>query len=95
MEILVTYDVDTTTPAGRRRLRRVARLCEKYGQRVQQSVFEVVIAQTEYVHFRASLQELITEYDNPRIYTLHKGTLASATALRKNIHIPEGAPWIL
>ncbi len=74
MELLVTYDVDTTTPEGRRRLRRVARLCEKYGQRVQQSVFEVVIEETEYVHFAASLEDLITEEDNLRIYTLHKGT---------------------
>lgn len=37
MELLVAYDVDTTTPAGQRRLRRVAHVCEAYGQRVQQS----------------------------------------------------------
>src|SRR6266702_8868343 len=42
MELLVTYDVNTTTPEGRRRLRQVAQLCEGYGLRVQKSVFEIV-----------------------------------------------------
>jgi CRISPR-associated protein Cas2 len=41
MELLITYDVDTTTPAGTRRLRHVAKTCEGYGHRVQKSVFEV------------------------------------------------------
>ena len=40
MEILVTYDVNTETAEGRRRLRRVAKVCERFGQRVQFSVFE-------------------------------------------------------
>lgn len=40
MFVLVTYDVSTVTPEGRRRLRRVARVCENFGQRVQFSVFE-------------------------------------------------------
>ncbi|MBV8610741.1 MAG: CRISPR-associated endonuclease Cas2, partial [Singulisphaera sp.] len=40
MLILVTYDVSTTTPEGRRRLRKVAIACKNYGQRVQKSVFE-------------------------------------------------------
>ena len=42
MMVLVTYDVSTTTPAGRKRLRRVARACQDFGQRVQLSVFEIV-----------------------------------------------------
>lgn len=42
MEFLVTYDADTTTAEGRRRLRRVAKTCESYGLRVQKSVFEIV-----------------------------------------------------
>ena len=42
MELLVSYDVDTTTPEGQRRLRRVAKACEGIGHRVQKSVFEVV-----------------------------------------------------
>lgn len=43
MELLVTYDVSTETKEGRRRLRRVAKVCEGYGQRVQKSVFECVV----------------------------------------------------
>lgn len=43
MELLVTYDVATETKEGRRRLRRVAKVCEGYGQRVQKSVFECVV----------------------------------------------------
>jgi CRISPR-associated protein Cas2 len=40
MELLVVYDINTTTPEGERRLRTVAKICEGYGQRVQKSVFE-------------------------------------------------------
>ena len=40
MLLLITYDVNTTTPEGRKRLRKVAKICENYGQRVQNSVFE-------------------------------------------------------
>jgi CRISPR-associated endonuclease Cas2 len=43
MEILVTYDVKTESAVGRRRLRRVAKVCERFGQRVQFSVFECVV----------------------------------------------------
>jgi len=40
MNILITYDVSTVTPQGRKRLRQVAKACEAYGQRVQKSVFD-------------------------------------------------------
>ncbi|MCL2386375.1 MAG: CRISPR-associated endonuclease Cas2 [Defluviitaleaceae bacterium] len=43
MLILITYDVSTLTPAGQRRLRKVAKICQNYGQRVQNSVFECVL----------------------------------------------------
>lgn len=43
MELLVAYDVSTESREGRRRLRRVAKVCEGYGQRVQKSVFECVV----------------------------------------------------
>ncbi|MFJ5279836.1 MULTISPECIES: CRISPR-associated endonuclease Cas2 [Streptomyces] len=45
MDLLLTFDSDTTSPAGQRRLRRVVRLCEGHGLRVQKSVFEVVAAE--------------------------------------------------
>ena len=57
MLMLVTYDVNTTTPAGAKRLRQVAKLCEKYGIRVQNSVFEVLVDGAQLVKLKAKLSE--------------------------------------
>jgi CRISPR-associated protein Cas2 len=73
MLILVTYDVSTETPAGRRRLRRVAKICLNHGQRVQKSVFEcqVDLAQMETLEDDL-LDQINLEEDNLRIYRLHE-----------------------
>ena len=55
MMVLVSYDVSTTTAAGRRRLRRVAKICLDYGQRVQNSVFECVVDPTQWTELRLRL----------------------------------------
>jgi CRISPR-associated protein Cas2 len=60
MFVLVSYDVSTTTTAGRRRLRRVARTCLDYGQRVQHSVFECQVDATKWAQLRL---RLLDEYD--------------------------------
>ena len=60
MLMLVTYDVATGDSAGRRRLRRVARICQDYGQRVQYSVFECQVNPAQWTMLRA---ELIDEID--------------------------------
>lgn len=71
MDILVTYDVSTTKQAGRRRLRRVAQLCENVGQRVQQSVFECRVDRAQYEALVDALTEAINEEkDSLRIYRL-------------------------
>ena len=71
MWVLVTYDVSTTMPAGRRRLRRVARACEDYGQRVQKSVFECRLGMTEWVALRERLlREASASEDSLRFYFL-------------------------
>lgn len=71
MLILVTYDVSTVDKPGQRRLRRVARACEDYGVRVQKSVFECQVGQTEWVLLRARLlREFKTEEDSLRFYYL-------------------------
>lgn len=71
MLILVTYDVSTVAKAGRRRLRRVAQACEDYGVRVQQSVFECQVGQTEWVRLKDRLlQEIKTDEDSLRFYYL-------------------------
>lgn len=73
MEILVAYDVSTETAAGRRRLRRVAKVCEGYGQRVQKSVFECVLSAGELEEFRDRLRrEIDEEEDSLRIYNLRE-----------------------
>lgn len=71
MMVLVSYDVSTTTPAGRRRLRRVAKVCLDYGQRVQNSVFECVVDPTQWTQFRLRLlREYHEEEDSLRFYFL-------------------------
>jgi len=71
MLVLVTYDVSTETAAGRRRLRRVAKVCEGVGQRVQKSVFEckVTLMQLEELE-RRLLAEIDQTEDNLRLYRL-------------------------
>lgn len=71
MLILVTYDVATTTPEGRRRLRRVATACKSYGQRVQKSVFECLVGPEQWVLLRDALLSLVDPIeDSLRIYPL-------------------------
>jgi len=71
MLILVTYDVNTETAAGRRRLNRVAKKCESRGQRVQNSVFECVLDSTQLRVLEHELTQLIdSEKDSLRFYNL-------------------------
>ena len=73
MLMLVTYDVNTETPDGRKRLRQVAKCCIKYGQRVQKSVFECVIDEGQYKKFQSQLLSIIDlEKDSLRFYNLGK-----------------------
>lgn len=71
MLVLVSYDVSTVTPEGRRRLRRVAQTCLDYGQRVQNSVFECVVDPARWVLLRNRLlAEANLEEDSLRFYFL-------------------------
>ncbi len=75
MLILVTYDVSTDTGAGRRRLRRVAKTCERIGQRVQKSVFECQVNDMQYEALeRELLAEIDPEHDNLRLYRITEPT---------------------
>jgi CRISPR-associated protein Cas2 len=75
MLILVTYDVSTVQKAGLRRLRRVARACEDYGVRVQKSVFECQVGQTEWVQLKNRLlKEIEPKEDSLRFYYLDDAT---------------------
>jgi CRISPR-associated protein Cas2 len=71
MMVLVTYDVSTMEAAGRKRLRRVARACESWGQRVQNSVFECLVEPAQWERLKAQLLERIDgEEDSLRFYYL-------------------------
>jgi CRISPR-associated protein Cas2 len=69
--VLVAYDVSTVTAPGRRRLRRVAKTCQNYGQRVQNSVFECWVDAAQWVVLRGRLlAEIELESDSLRFYFL-------------------------
>lgn len=71
MLVLITYDVSTMTPAGQARLRRVAKQCQNYGQRVQNSVFECIVDAAQLADLRIKLTKLIDPaQDSLRIYQL-------------------------
>lgn len=73
MYILVTYDVQTETLEGQRRLRKVARLCMDYGQRVQNSVFECVLTEVQLADLKNKLQTVMDKvHDSIRIYFLNR-----------------------
>lgn len=87
MMVLITYDVNTTSEAGKRRLRVVAKQCQNYGQRVQNSVFECLVDAAQLKQLKHRLLGLIDpEQDSLRFYYLgnewrnrveHIGTKAS------------------
>ena len=87
MMVLVTYDVSTVTPAGRKRLTQVAKACLDYGQRVQNSVFECQVSPDQWTALRLRLTDLFNpKEDSLRFYFLgsnwqrrvqHQGTKPS------------------
>ena len=86
MKVLVVYDVSTSDPKGPRRLRRVARACQDYGQRVQQSVFECTVGEAEWVRLRTRLlAEMDASRDSVRFYFLESDARVE--------HHGAGEPW--
>lgn len=71
MLVLVTYDVSTTTKAGRRRLTRVSKTCLDFGQRVQNSVFECKVTPAQWAELKHQLQDIYNpNEDSLRFYFL-------------------------
>jgi CRISPR-associated protein Cas2 len=96
VDLLVTYDVDTTTRAGQARLRRVARICEAYGHRVQQSVFEVVCAEKDQPRLLAALGAVIDHAnDSVRLYRLPARALDDVEHLGRPREVDPRAPFIV
>ncbi|MDY4430603.1 CRISPR-associated endonuclease Cas2 [Evtepia sp.] len=96
MLLLITYDVNTTTLDGEKRLRKVAKLCEKYGIRVQNSVFEVLVDGAQLVKLKAQLEKLIDqENDSVRFYKLGNSYEHKIETMGKTPLIQTGGPMIL
>lgn len=96
MELLVTYDVSTVTPEGRRRLRKVAKLCEGYGMRVQKSVFEIVCTEQELLTLLDELDRIIDESeDSIRIYRVPRGSFTTVRTLGAARPMPHDDALIL
>lgn len=73
MMILITYDVETATQSGAKRLRRVSKECQNYGQRVQNSVFECVLTEAQFTTLKEKILSIIDEEkDSIRFYFLGK-----------------------
>ena len=71
MMIILTYDVNTESVSGKKRLRKVAQICLNYGIRVQNTVFECNLDASQLVTFRAAILDVIDESkDSVRIYNL-------------------------
>lgn len=69
--VVVTYDVSTVTSAGQKRLRKVAKICQNYGLRVQNSVFECVVDATQFATLKIRLASTIDKtLDSLRFYQL-------------------------
>ena len=71
MMVLITYDVNTVDKEGQKRLRKVAKKCVDYGQRVQNSVFECLLEPAQFVKLKSELEAIVDkEKDSLRYYML-------------------------
>lgn len=96
MNVLVTYDVNTEDKEGRRRLRHVAKACEGCGQRVQLSVFECRLNDTEMQRLMCRLIDIIdVEMDSLRIYRLAEPRERSVIAFGRDTYYDPEGPLIL
>lgn len=96
MFVLVTYDVNTSDAAGQKRLRQVAKLCEKYGIRVQNSVFEVLVDAAQLVKLKAQMERLIDhDSDSVRFYKLGNSYEHKIETMGRVPLIQTGGPMIL
>jgi CRISPR-associated protein Cas2 len=96
MLYLVAYDVSTTTPEGRRRLRKVAQACKDYGQRVQKSVFECLVEPQQWLLLKNNLLEIIDpDEDSLRIYPLDENVRRRIEHVGRNEPVDFEGPLIV
>lgn len=96
MMLVVAYDVDTTNERGDKRLRKVAKLMERYGSRVQNSVFEVILDPAQLVKMKTELTALIdTKADSVRIYRIGSTYENKIEVIGRKSRVEAGEPLIL
>lgn len=96
MHVLLAYDVETVTREGRRRLRRVAKLCEGCGQRVQLSVFECSVTETQLERLVQALAKTIDpDTDSVRLYRISGRRDDVVATLGRDSYIDFDGPLIL
>ena len=96
MDVLVTYDIADTDATGASRLRRIADLCERYGQRVQFSVFECRLSKVRLARFIGEMEDIIDhERDSVLVYRFPGGIGASMLRLGRSQKHALGKPWVV
>lgn len=96
MMVVIAYDVNTETPAGAKRLRQTAKLCERYGVRVQNSVFEVLVDAAQLTALKHGLSKIIDkQQDSVRFYRLGNTYQNRIDVMGKAPLIEQGEPMIL
>lgn len=96
MMLVITYDVNTETEEGARRLRKVAKLCERYGVRVQNSVFEILVDASQLVVLKAELSKIIDmERDSVRFYRLGNSYQQKIETMGRRPVVQAGSALIL
>jgi len=96
MMVLITYDVETLNPEGRRRLRQAAKICLNYGQRVQNSVFECLVDPLQFKQMKTELERVINpDKDSLRYYMLGSNWKKRVEHIGvKEAYDPEGLLWV-
>lgn len=96
MDVLVTYDIADTETTGASRLRRIADVCEKYGQRVQLSVFECRLSRTRLARLVGEIHDVIDhDVDSVLVYRFPGRVEGAALRLGREGSHALGKPWLL
>lgn len=96
MDVVVTYDIDTTTREGERRLTRVARICEGFGVRAQFSVFECRVGPVALARLMAQLEDEINPTtDSVDLYRFTGAIQDARISLGRRKSHELGDPWLL
>ena len=96
MDVLVAYDIADTDGGGALRLRRIAEVCEKYGQRVQFSVFECRLSKARLARLIGEIEDIIDRNrDSVRVYRFAGGIEAATLHLGRCEEHALGKPWVV